>query len=279
MPDYAKVLQDFLREPKPLGESFLLELIDDARNVLRSEEQLLEIGGDDVLIVGDTHGDIAVTSSALRSDAKIKLFLGDYVDRGPYQIENIELLLLAKVSSPDRVFLLRGNHESEEMNMEYGFYSQVESTYGRAIYGEFRNLYTFLSLAAVVNQRIFAVHGGIAKGLKSLSQVKSIPKGQEFLDDIAFQMLWNDPSEDVEEFAPSFRGWGIYLYGWKPVEEFLRGNNLELIVRAHEPFPEGFKWFFNGKLLSIFSCSFYPIERPVAARIRREKKVEIIPLL
>ncbi|UNQ74286.1 metallophosphoesterase [Infirmifilum sp. NZ] len=276
MPDYSRILEEFIRKPGVLPESLLLELIDDVKGILRSESQLLVVEEDDVFFVGDTHGDVESTVNALRSDAKVKVFLGDYVDRGPYQIENIELLLLAKASTPDRVFLLRGNHETREMNMEYGFYSTVAMTYGYATYRDFEELFSYLSLAAVVNGEIFAVHGGIAKGLTKPAQVLSIPRGQ--LNDVAFQMLWNDPSEDVDDFAPSIRGWGVYVFGRGPVERFLQESGLKLIVRAHEPFPEGYRWFFDGKLLSIFSCRFYPIEKPVGARMRR-KGVEVESLL
>jgi len=276
VPDYSRILEEFIQKPVVLPESLLLELIDDVKGILRSESQLLVVEEDDVLFVGDTHGDVESTINALRSDAKVKVFLGDYVDRGPYQIENIELLLLAKASAPDRVFLLRGNHETREMNLEYGFYSTVAMTYGYATYSDFEELFSYLSLAAVVNGEIFAVHGGIAKGLTKPAQVLSIPRGQ--LNDIAFQMLWNDPSEDVDDFAPSIRGWGVYVFGRGPVERFLQESGLMLIVRAHEPFPEGYRWFFDGKLLSIFSCRFYPIEKPVGARIRG-KRVEVESLL
>jgi serine/threonine-protein phosphatase PP1 catalytic subunit len=50
------------------------------------------------------------------------LFLGDYVDRGKHSLETIILLLCFKLKYPENFFLLRGNHETGQINRIYGFY-------------------------------------------------------------------------------------------------------------------------------------------------------------
>ncbi|MEZ0345464.1 MAG: metallophosphoesterase [Infirmifilum sp.] len=265
--------KEFYESPKLLEKDTLLELLDTVDKLLKSEGQLLRVEAASVLFVGDTHGDIDTTRKALGSEADVKIFLGDYVDRGKYQLENIELLFLAKLAYPEKIFLLRGNHETTEMNEIYGFQGRVLEHYDYEVYQRFEEVFSSLSLSAVVNQKFFAVHGGIAIGLKRLEEIERIPKGPGSLNsEIAFQMLWNDPGEEIEEFAPSPRGWGIYLYGRKPVEEFLENNGLEVLVRAHEPFPEGFREFFSGKLISIFSCRFYPITEPRGLLLRNNER-------
>ena len=53
------------------------------------------------------------------------IFLGDFVDRGHKSLEIMCLLLALKIQYPDRVYLIRGNHECDAMNELYGFYSEI----------------------------------------------------------------------------------------------------------------------------------------------------------
>ncbi|MHA2326474.1 MAG: serine/threonine protein phosphatase, partial [Promethearchaeota archaeon] len=87
----------------------------------------------------------------------------------------------------------------------------------------------------------------------------------------------------LKGFTDSFRGNGIKFFGEDVFERFLKNNNLKLLIRAHECFPEGFKWFFHKRLLSIFSSANYrgnfsPNPASFAVIDNNEIKLEIMKL-
>ena len=109
-----------------ISKECLIELISRAKITLNAEPNLLRVQGK-VIIVGDIHGQyydlvwmLRKTKRKLGEGCKL-LFLGDYVDRGLYGIEVMAFLFALKIASPDRVFLLRGNHETQEMTTFYNF--------------------------------------------------------------------------------------------------------------------------------------------------------------
>jgi len=245
-------------------------LLEKARSVLASEPQLLELRKGPFLLVGDTHGDVETSRRVLETflpseDVKM-VFLGDYVDRGPYQIQNVNLLLRLKAEHPGRVFLLRGNHETPSANMYYGFYDEVVSKYSRQLYELYCDAFSNLPYGALLDD-VICLHGGIAEELRSTEQISRLPKGDvDPQSELAVQILWNDPREGLRGFAPSARGPGIRYFGRDVLEAFLERNGLRLLVRAHEPQEAGFRYMFGGRLLSVFSCRFYP-DTPAAALI------------
>ena len=139
-------------------------LIDDVVRLLSKEPPLINLSLDDVLVVGDTHGDYISTRNALRISENENIpviFLGDYVDRGPQQLETIISLFEAKVSSPASVYLLRGNHESVSMNVSYGFYRVVTRELGGEWYDRFIECFKQLPLSILLNNHTLLLHGGI----------------------------------------------------------------------------------------------------------------------
>lgn len=239
---------------------------------LMAEKPVEEIDARRVLFVGDTHGDLESTKLIvrrfLRRDCDVIVFLGDYVDRGYDQIGNVNYLLALKTLYPDDVLLLRGNHETPLANRYYGFLEVVYSKYSPKIYSEYSKVFSEMPFVVIANKVIVALHGGIPNPIPSISDLKTLEKGLVNVDEskpVEFQILWNDPKEFVKGFYPSYRGEGIYFFGEDVFNEFMRENDFSVMVRAHEVFGEGYKFFFGRRLLSIFSARHYGF--PVKAKI------------
>ena len=186
------------------------------------------------------------------------IFLGDYVDRGPAGIECLLLLLLLKLRHPQHIFLLRGNHESERLNISYGFAAECRKRLGRGQWECFLSVFNVLPLAAIISKRVFCVHGGISPQLSSIRAIEEISRPLMVPDGgLVHDLLWTDPSPDDESHWSSSARGASHCYGRAPVEAFLELNGLDLICRSHSFVPEGYEWRFGGKLVTIFSAVDY----------------------
>jgi serine/threonine-protein phosphatase PP1 catalytic subunit len=96
------------------------------------------------------------------------LFLGDYVDRGKQSIETVCLLLAYKIKYPEGVFMLRGNHECQNISRVYGFFDECKRRYSVKLWKEFMTLFDNLPIAALVEDKILCMHGGLSPDLKQL---------------------------------------------------------------------------------------------------------------
>lgn len=104
---------------------------------------------------------------------------GDYVDRGFYSVETFLLLLAFKVRYPDRITLIRGNHESRQITQVYGFYDECMRKFGSAsVWRHCCEVFDYLTLGAVVDGKVFCVHGGLSPNVTSLDQVRPSEKAR-----------------------------------------------------------------------------------------------------
>lgn len=134
------------------------------------------------------------------------------------------------------------------------------------------------SPAFLFSKKILLLHGGIPDNLDTLEEINSLKKGDLNGEDyILGQILWNDPSEYYEEFETNWeRGEIYYTFGRTVFLEFLKTHNLTMVIRAHEVFLEGYKYFFDQKLLSIFSSPHYRMgNKAKIVHISEEGKVSL----
>ncbi|KAG0437828.1 putative serine/threonine-protein phosphatase C26H8.05c [Dictyocoela muelleri] len=123
---------------------------------------------------------------------KTYIFLGDYVDRGLHGVETMSLLLIYKIMYPEHIYLVRGNHESRELNKSYGFYEEIRLKYGNtAVWRLISDVYNFLNVGVLINGRILAVHGGISPNATSINQIQRVDR---FQNTITADLPCNIPS-------------------------------------------------------------------------------------
>lgn len=173
-------------------------------------------------------------------------------------METFELLLCLKAQYPDRITLLRGNHECRQITQVYGFYEECVRKYGNANPWKYcTDVFDYLNLAAVIDGRVLCVHGGLSPEIRTLDQIRTIERQQEIPHEGSFcDLMWSDP-EDIETWAMSPRGAG-YLFGAKVTAEFNQINGLDLICRAHQLVQEGYKYMFPEKsLVTVWSAPNY----------------------
>ena len=135
---------------------------------------------------------------------------------------------------PDRITLIRGNHESRQITQVYGFYDECLRKYGSVnVWRYCTDVFDYLSLSAVVEDRLFCVHGGLSPNINTLDQIRVIDRKQEVPHEGPMcDLMWSDP-EEIDGWGISPRGAG-YLFGADIVARFNRTNGLTTVARAHQ---------------------------------------------
>jgi len=249
-----------LRKCEIIKESEVKALCQKAMEILMEESNVQRVDAP-VTICGDIHGQFYDLMELFKVGGECPdtnyLFLGDFVDRGFYSVETFLLLLALKVRYPDRITLIRGNHESRQITQVYGFYDECLRKYGSVnVWRYCTEVFDYLSLSALIEDKVFCVHGGLSPSITTLDQIRVIDRKQEVPHDGPMcDLLWSDP-EDIEGWGLSPRGAG-YLFGANVVKQFNHTNGLELIPRAHQLVMEGYKYMFDKSLVTVWSAPNY----------------------
>lgn len=235
------------------------------REILSRDKRLIRLpDSGKAVFVGDTHGDLDATETIFRLYLKpgyILVFLGDYVDRGDNSVENIDILLEKKVESPERIFLLAGNHEgycSVPFSPADFWESLAPHEYAR--YSEICKLFSF---AAVTRNGIFATHGA-PPDVMSVDEIDTVQLCSEHW----VQMSWGDFSEQPGEFLGD--RWGRPLYGEDYFNRTMKKLGSRVLIRSHQPNIQPV--VFNKRCLTLMTSYYYTFDRHVAI-VDLEKRV------
>ena len=155
--------------------------------------------------------------------------------------------------------------QAADINALFGFrlecIERLGDPHGVWAWTRLNALFNYLPLAALIEDRILCMHGGIGRSISRIEQIAELQRPLKMEDGglVLMDLLWSDPTTNdaVEGVQPSPRGPGLVTFGPDRVIEFCKENELQMIVRAHECVMDGFERFAQGHLITLFSATNY----------------------
>jgi hypothetical protein len=276
------------RSSTNLKSADFIKVIDKAIAVTEVQRQRRTISGGQVdagmlplkipeklVLIGDVHGDLktlfeildAIEFEEFLTNPNNKIiFLGDYVDRGNDSIGVLYTVCYLKQKYPDSVVLMRGNHEApiefpfSSHDLPYRILQHYGDYVGRMIYQKkILKFFSLLTLAAVVENRLLLVHGGLpTRDINLVTDFRKLiatARDTHIHNSVMEEILWNDPllyAAGEKEWAYSKRGFGR-LFGPEISKKWLMMSETRVVVRGHQP-CQGFKIDHGGMVMTLFSC-------------------------
>lgn len=154
------------------------------------------------------------------------------------------------------------------MNQLYGFHDECVRRYGVLLYNTFSECFKCIPISALIGGRILCMHGGLSPHLTSLNDIAEIERPYDVPDEgkvfvIVFNvglicdLLWSDPKRSQNElWCQNERGIS-YTFSEEVVTDFVEKFNLDLICRAHQVMDDGFEFFADSHLITLFSAPNY----------------------
>jgi diadenosine tetraphosphatase ApaH/serine/threonine PP2A family protein phosphatase len=247
--------------------------------------------------IGDTHGSVWDTYCmldylirVLQATPNVKIvWIGDMVDRNPYDLQNLALILSFWILFPNNVFIVRGNHEDASVCSRYGFSQHLYDKAGSKPY--FQEIWELVldffaklpigMYCRVGNKNVWVVHGGLPFDVNAYEPARLVdiePKLNCFqreyfdMDPLSTSMLWSDPDPQLTEgVVPNPRS-GRPRFSRHAFDEFMQLNHFDFLIRGHEKWNEGYRLFFDNQLISLFSTSTYD-----GKRVGESKFLRLLP--
>ena len=150
--------------------------------------------------------------------------------------------------------MIRGNHECSSINKIYGFFDECKRRYSIKLWKNFNDCFNCLPVAAVLDDKIICMHGGLSPELEKIEEIKNIVRPTDVPEQgMLCDLLWSDPENNVNGFGENDRGVSVTFDG--TVIE--KDNDLDLVCRAHQVVEEGYEFFADRKLVTVFSAPNY----------------------
>ncbi|CDO64613.1 serine/threonine protein phosphatase, putative [Plasmodium reichenowi] len=224
-------------------------------------------------------------------------------------------IYLLRGNHEDRLFnYIYGFYKDIEIkmktNMEYmgiiNYQEQVISAHSYELFNRINDVFEFFPLCVLLDKNILCIHGGIGDSVMTISDYQHIHKPilipqnvdrysnnkSEHVKKIIIDTLWSDPinyndeldlqllkNSSTYDIIPSRRGNITFKFGKHRLNDFLKNNQLKLIIRGHECVQEGYKYSYKRKLLTLFSaknyCNKYNNNASNAFIVRKNKNIII----
>lgn len=265
--EFIEDMIERFKNGKKLAKKYAYQIILAVMDIIKKEPTMVEYDveeGHEITVCGDTHGQFYDLLNIFKlagkpSEKHSFLFNGDFVDRGSWSTEIALLLYAYKWLYPDKFFLNRGNHETDDMNRMYGFEGECRAKYTERMFKLFSESFSMLPLATLIGKKYFVLHGGLFSDdkitlddVRKLDRFKQRQPGQAGL---MMEMLWTDPQTSPGR-GPSKRGVGLQ-FGPDVTKRFCENNGLEAIIRSHEVRMEGYEVEHDGRCITVFSAPNY----------------------
>lgn len=267
--------------PRFEGDS-IKELCNKTISILSHQPTLLKLHSP-IVVVGDLHGslqDLVRIFNNTSPPPKTKyLFLGDYVDRGPFSLEVLLMLFTYLCLYPECIYLIRGNHEFSIVCSEYSFKEEVVAAYNMEIYNKLLEVFSFIPLACVLDHFIFCVHGGISPELENVEIISNIRRPIPTAGSLVENLVWSDPVyTGFTGYGLSPRGKGL-TFGPSAIKYFYEKTNMRCIIRGHQVIDTGIEMQGEYSVITVFSASAYednPIQKSGALKVYPDFKFEAL---
>ena len=243
-------------------------LLEKAKKIFKEEQNVVKISPP-LTICGNFKGQYNNLQEIFKISGDIPetnyLFLGGYAN----SLEVISLLFCLKVRYPKRITLLRGSKEDIiycYCQDSSEFYKETKKKYGNEeIFINICEVFNYMPLAAIIGAKIFCVHGGLSPDLETIEEINEIDRFVSIeKNDNIFGLLSNSPVEysywKYLYYYNIINGWmqapkGRDKYFLEEVtERFEKKNEIELIICGGCYMEDGFRFFHNNKLISLFSA-------------------------